>query len=149
MDKDDVVSTLNDLIETCKDGEKGFTTCAEKVSNPEVKAMLSEGAQRCRESARELQSEVRRLGGDPDTGGSVSGALHRGWSSLKSGITGNDDRAILEEVERGEDVAVASYRNALNEDLPSDIRAIVERQYHGAEKNHLRVRALRDSYPRN
>jgi uncharacterized protein (TIGR02284 family) len=147
MDNNDVISTLNDLIETCKDGQKGFTTCAEKASSPEVRAMLNEGAQRCAESARELQSEVRRLGGDPDEGGSISGALHRGWSSLKGSVTGNDDRSILEEVERGEDVAVESYRDALDEDLPSDIRQIVERQYRGAVENHDRVRALRDSYP--
>lgn len=147
MDNDEVVSTLNDLIETCNDGVRGFATCAEKASSAEVKAMLSEGAQRCRESARELQSEVQRLGGNPDTGGSVSGALHRGWSDLKGKLTGDDDRAILEEVERGEDVAVESYRNALQEDLPGDIREVVERQYQGAEENHERVRMMRDSYP--
>jgi uncharacterized protein (TIGR02284 family) len=146
MDNDDVISTLNDLIETCKDGEKGFATCADKATSPEVKTMLNEGARRCAESASELQSEVRRLGGDPDKGGSMSGALHRGWSSLKGSVTGNDDGSILEEVERGEDVAVESYRNALDKDLPIDVRSIVERQYLGAEENHDRVRTLRDSY---
>jgi hypothetical protein len=31
MDNDDVIDTLNKLIETCKDGEFGFRACAEHV----------------------------------------------------------------------------------------------------------------------
>jgi len=33
MDKDDVIATLNDLIETSRDGEAGFRTCADGVKN--------------------------------------------------------------------------------------------------------------------
>jgi hypothetical protein len=31
MDKDDLLETLNNLIETSRDGEDGFRTCAEGV----------------------------------------------------------------------------------------------------------------------
>ena len=34
LDTKEVISTLNDLIETCKDGEKGFRVCAEDVPGP-------------------------------------------------------------------------------------------------------------------
>jgi uncharacterized protein (TIGR02284 family) len=76
MDKDDVISTLNRLIKTCKDGEEGFSSSAENVSDPELKRIFNERARRCAVGAQELQEEVRRLGGDPDTSGSVSGAAH-------------------------------------------------------------------------
>jgi uncharacterized protein (TIGR02284 family) len=144
MDKNDVISTLNNLIKTSIDGEQGFSTSAENASNPELKATLSERARRCAEGARELQEQVRRLGGDPSIGGSVSGAVHRSWTNVKAAITGKDDRAIMEEVERGEDVAVESYQKALNMDLPEDIRAIVERQYQGVRENHDKMREIRD-----
>jgi uncharacterized protein (TIGR02284 family) len=146
MDKDKVVSTLNDLIETCKDGEQGFSTCAERVSDTKLKAKLKERARRCADGARELQDQVQRLGGSPNTGGSTAGALHRGWSDVKAIITGKDNKAILEEVERGEDVARKSYRKALDSDLPTDIREIVERQYQGVEQNYNEVRELRERY---
>ncbi len=139
-----VISTLNDIIETCKDGEEGFRTCADNVQNTELQRMFRERSQRCTESVKELQSEVRRLGGDPDTHGSVSGALHRGWLNVKSAITGKDEAAVLAECERGEDVAVQHYQDALREDLPSDVRNLIERQYQGVMANHELVRGLRD-----
>lgn len=139
-----VISTLNDIIETCKDGEKGFRTCVENVQDGELKSMFGERSQRCAEAVKELQSEVRRLGGDPDTQGSVSGALHRGWLNVKSAITGKDEAAVLAECERGEDVALQHYQDALREDLPSDVRDLIERQYQGAMANHELVRGLRD-----
>lgn len=42
MDKDEVISTLNDLIETCKDGEYGFRSCAEHADSSELLAFLEE-----------------------------------------------------------------------------------------------------------
>ncbi len=96
MDNDKVISTLNELIETCKDGEQGFSTSAEDVSDPELKTVFKERARTCANGARELQEQVRRLGGDPETSGSTLGALHRGWENVKAKITGKDDKAILE-----------------------------------------------------
>lgn len=83
MDIQQVISAINEVIETCKDGETGFRTCAQNVHDNEIKSMLTELEQHRAESASELQNEVRRLGGDPDTHGSVSGTLHRGWLSTR------------------------------------------------------------------
>ena len=146
MGKDDVISTLNNLIKTSKDGEEGFSRSAENVSDPQLKSMFKERAKGCALAVQVLQKEVERLGGDPSTSGSASGAMHRAWTDVKSAVTGKDDKAILQEVERGEDVAVESYQKALKADLPSDIRALVERQYQGVLENHDRVRDLRDQY---
>ncbi|MGH8628153.1 MAG: ferritin-like domain-containing protein [Gammaproteobacteria bacterium] len=146
MNTRNVISTLNGLIETCKDGEEGFRTCAENVRNAELKRVFMERSQHCAKSAEELQSEVRRLGGDPETHGSVLGALHRRWLNVKTAITSKDEAAVLAECERGEDMAVVAYKNALAQDLASDVRKLIERQYQGAIANHDLVRGLRDSF---
>jgi uncharacterized protein (TIGR02284 family) len=145
MDNKDTISVLNDLIETCKDGEKGFQECAEDLSRADLKSTMTQRAQDCAKGASELQQLVRSLGGDPETSTSVSADLHRRWIDLKSLVTGKDDLAILNECERGEDVALKSYRKALEKDLPMDVRAVVERQYLGVQRNHDQVRALRDA----
>ena len=145
MDNDDVVDELNDLIETCKDGEYGFQTCAEQAKSTNLKQLFQERAEGCRRAASELQSAVVRLGGDADTGGSALGALHRGWVSVRETLSTKSDLAVLEECERGEDKALAAYRGALEEDLPADIEELVRRQYDGAKRNHDQIRTLRDS----
>jgi len=144
MSNNDVISTLNDLIETCKDGEQGFRTCAEDIKDAQMKSFFTTRAQSCAEAAAELQQEVRALGGNPETGSSISGALHRRWVDIKGLVTGKDDEAILNECERGEDVAKRSYETALGKSLPANIKTIVERQYNGVMKNHDQVKAMRN-----
>jgi uncharacterized protein (TIGR02284 family) len=145
MENRDVIATLNDLIETSKDGEIGFRTCAQTVKSADTRQLFEVAAERCAQGASELQSKVRSLGGDPERSGSVSGSLHRGWVNIKTTITGMDEGAVLEECERGEDAAQRTYEAALEKDLPTDVRSIVERQYQGVRENHDRVRDLRNA----
>ena len=144
MDNKAVVSVLNDLIETCKDGANGFRTAAAAVQHADAKALFTSRVPTIEGAAAELQAQVRRLGGDAETTGSVAAAVHRGWIGLKSAVTGKDDAAIVTECERGEQLAVKNYEDALKKDLPAEVRAIVERQYRGAVQNLERVRALGD-----
>ena len=95
--------------------------------------------------AKELQAEVRRLGGDPDKSGSVTGSLHRGWLDLKAALTGHDDHAVVAEAERGEDVAKNVYQDALKETLPLSAQTLVEQQAIKIRRAHDDVRAIRDT----
>jgi len=144
MSNDKTISTLNNLIETCKDGELGFKTAAEGLKSADIKQKFLEYSRQRAEMVRELQAEVRRLGGDPEKSGSMSGSLHRGWLDIKSAITGKDDHAILAEAERGEDVAKTVYENALKEPLPSTVLSIVQQQAVKVRQVHDQVRNLRD-----
>lgn len=148
MDRDAIIAVLNDLIEISKDGERGFRTAADDVEETPLKQFFLNGAQQCKEGARELKTEVLRAGGDPERSGSVAGALHRGWVEVKSMLTGRNAQAVLDEVERGEDAAVRAYRAALEKPLPHDVRSIVQRQFEGVIANHDRVKVLCDQYRR-
>jgi uncharacterized protein (TIGR02284 family) len=141
-DKDDVISTLNNLIETCKDGQNGFQAAADGVKNSELKTLFLTYSQQRAQFAGELQGEVRRLGGDPEQTGSVAATLHRGWINIKSAVTGEDEAAVISECERGEDSAVRNYQDAIGAGLPADVRAVVERQYGQVKEAHDRIRAL-------
>jgi len=146
MDDDEVVAVLNELIGTCKDGEYGFATCAERVNAASLKELFLKRASGCRAAARELQSLVVQLGGEPAERGSVMAALHRGWVSVMDVLSADADHAVLAECERGEDVALAHYRKALASDgLPLAVREVIERQCAGVQANHDHVRRLRDS----
>jgi uncharacterized protein (TIGR02284 family) len=140
----DVTSVLNDLIETCKDGEAGFRQAADHVRNPELKVLLSRRAADCADGATQLQEQVSMLGMKPEDHGTASGRLHRGWLGLKSALGGGTDLAVMEECERGEDVAKRHYLAALDEPLPPSVLAVVRVQYEGVLRNHDQVKDIRD-----
>lgn len=146
MDNKKVIDTLNDLIENCKDGEFGFQSSAEHARTASLKTTFLARSQDCRQAAEELRGLVAQLGGksSPD-GGTIAGAAHRGWVAVKGTLAGYSDLNMLEEAERGEDTALERYRDALEEDLPADVRTVVQRQYDGAKRNHVEIRNLRDA----
>jgi uncharacterized protein (TIGR02284 family) len=139
---DEVISTLNNLIETCKDGQNGFTTASDGVNRSDLKNLFMNYAQQRAEFARELQQEVRNLGGDPEKSGSVAATLHRGWIDIKTAVTGNDESVVIAECERGEDSAVSNYKDALEQNLPPKVQALVLRQYTEVKAAHDRIRSL-------
>lgn len=144
MDNRDIIDSVNRLIETCKDGEFGFRTCAERASDVKLRDLLALRADECRQAASDLRVVVGELGGNPEDGGTAGATLHRGWVAVKGALTGYTDRMLLEECERGEDVANARYRDALQDDLPPSLRALIERQYAGVQRNHAEMRTLRN-----
>ncbi len=145
-DSSDVIDALDDLAECCKDGEYGFRACAEQAQRSDLKSLFLQRADDCRGAAQELYEQIRGLGGEVDEGGSTAGAMHRGWVSVKTALSTYDDKAVLEECERGEDNAMARYRKALKQPLPAGIKLIVERQMQGVKRNHDQVKMLRDQF---
>jgi uncharacterized protein (TIGR02284 family) len=146
MENRNVVTTLNDLIETSRNGEQGFRLAAEHAHDPQLKTVLQKYAEECGRAAGELQMCVTEAGGKPEKSGTIAGAVHRGWVNLRTAVTKNDDAAILEECERGEDHAKAIYSKALKDDLPPDVRQLVQRQYEGTVQHHETIRDLRNRY---
>ena len=130
------IEILNELIATCGAGAHGFATAAEHVSAPELKDVFNNYAAQRRELSAELE---------PVSDDSVAGKMHRGWIGLRQALTGKEAHAILAECERGEDAAVADYREAIEALVDPDLREIVTRQFVRVKAAHDTVRDLRDS----
>ena len=145
MDRDDLIATLNELIETSKDGEEGFRAAADNVENAVLRAFFTEKAERCRQGAEQLQDLIRDMGGAPASSGSMAGAVHRLWVNIRGTLSGMDDASILAECERGEEAAAQTYREALNQPLPEDVRLIVDRHYSEIIANRDCVREMRNA----
>ena len=143
----EIISTINGLIETLKDGQEGFRQASEAVKDSKLKSLFSEYSLQRSKFAGELQNEAITLGeSNPEDSGSTSGAMHRTWINLKSAITSGDDHAVLAECERGEDSAVAEYKKAMgDEDLSAPVRETISRQYTDVKTAHDRIKALRDA----
>ena len=147
MNPDVALSMLKDLIETSKEGERGFALATKDNQEPGVIDLLKDGEESCREAAVELQDQVLLLGGKPEDSEAVKPHVHRGWISFKAVPISRDTKSILEECERGEDYAKGRYENAMKTELPESARVIVERQYQRLIAFQGRVRILRNRYP--
>ena len=86
------------------------------------------------------------LGGNPEDDGTALAAGHRAFVNLKAAVTGRDDQAIVNEVERGEDHIKAKYEAALEDgDLSPDCRALVETAYGSVKSGHDEMRDLKQN----
>ena len=144
MENNELIDTLNTLIETSRDGDNGFTACADDAKDTALRAYFTICATRCREAVQTLDRIVKHYGGTPEQAGSIAGSVNRAWLNLRAAMSTNSDLAVLEECERAEDAALRIYRHALEQDLPADVRPVVKAQCDGAQENHDRVRAMRD-----
>lgn len=127
-------SILEKLIETCKDGEKGYRDAAEHVKSSELKTFFHEQSSERGRFAQELQ--LPSLGSETKKeSGSVTATLHRTWIDVKANL-GGGDKAILSSVEQGEDNAKATYEKALAGSLPSQLVDVVRRQAEKIKSAH-------------
>jgi uncharacterized protein (TIGR02284 family) len=144
-----VRSTLDRLIRTCLDGQQGFESAAENVSDLNLKRLFESYAQQRTEFAAELQQELRRIGEEPTDTGHTSAALHRGVMDLKAAVSGRDEGTIISECERGEDLAIETYESALGASLPEELRSLVERQFLRIREAHDQLRSLERAHQRH
>jgi uncharacterized protein (TIGR02284 family) len=145
--QDSAVKLLNSLIETTLDSAQGYEEAAETTGEGQLKAMFSERCRRRMDLARQLQQEVRTFGAEPRRSESMVGTAHAKLVRLKNAIMGGHGlKAVLDEVERGEDVLKAKFEKALEDaDLPTNARQVVTRAYESIRADHDEISRLKHS----
>jgi uncharacterized protein (TIGR02284 family) len=144
MDENNAISVVENLIETNRDGQKGYKEAAEHVKRPDLKSYFNEQSMERGRFAMELQAELAKLGKpDKKVSGTAGGAMHRAWIDTKVAL-GGGDKTILESVEAGEDTAKDTYNKALSGALPASLTEMVRRQAASVQQAHDKVRNLRD-----
>ena len=149
MENQKGISTLNTLIETTIDSITGYEESARLIENERFRQIFRERADERQKVVEELRGEVRRLGGDPEESGTLLGKAHQRFEDLKAAITGRDEKAIINEVERGEDYLKAKYEAALDSDLTGECRAVVERAYQSVRAGHDQISQLKHGMETN
>ena len=123
------IVTLSELLAVSRDGESGFISCAEHARADVLRQLFVSRASRHALAAAELSGLIGQLGGDPATHGKIFSTNRRGWVTLPAALKQNNDDALVDECERGEDHALEVYRNALDDHLPEFVRQVVLRQF--------------------
>lgn len=140
------VKVLNDLIETTIDSAQGYREAAEDAQDRQLRTMFSDRSRRRMDLTRELQEEVRTFGGEPEDEQSLLGKAHNKFVHLKKALAGGSQKAIIDEVERGEDHIRDKFEDALkDQDLPADARELVSRAYETIRADHDEISRMKRS----
>jgi uncharacterized protein (TIGR02284 family) len=147
MDNNDssgAIGTLNTLISTTIDSINGYEDSASNIENSRFQQIFRERASERQQVVETLRAEVRRLGGDADDSGSFLGKAHQRFEDLKAAVTGRDEKAIINEVERGEDYLKDKFETALNDgSLSGESRQVVEQAYQSVRAGHDQISQLK------
>ena len=140
----ETISTLNTLIATTIDSITGYEDSAANIDNERFREIFRTRASERQQIVEQLRSEVRRLGGDPEDSGSFLGKAHQRFEDLKAAITGRDEKAIINEVERGEDYLKSKWQAALQSgDLHGETHDLIERCYQSVKAGHDQISQLK------
>ena len=141
---DRAVKVLNSLIETTMDSAHGYRSAADGADNPEFKSLFSERAGKREDLCRRLQQEVRSFGGEPEDDQSLMGRIHNKFAEMRGDVMGRDDKGVIDEVERGEDVIKAKFEKAAQDtDLPEPARQLVATAYTEVKADHDTISRLK------
>jgi uncharacterized protein (TIGR02284 family) len=136
MSPKDVASTLGQLADRAIDGNKGFQEAAENAASADLKARFAKESAVRAEFAAELKGKIKDLGQEADQDGSAEASAHRAWIDAKTALTKQDDNAVLGAVKTGEAEALDEYNEALDKNLPTDVRSLVEKQIKDIQESY-------------
>jgi uncharacterized protein (TIGR02284 family) len=137
-------SVTKDLMETLADGQEGFAQGATKLKDdhPEIARTFQRFSSQRATFYSELEGMAKDYGDEVEESGSTLGTLHRGWMKIKDAVAGSSAKGVVDVAEQGEDHAVKAYTKALDEDISTGLRLVVERQHGDVKAAHAEVRSL-------
>lgn len=147
MKNEKAVDVLNKLVEINNDRIEGYETAADQTEEQDLKTLFGKLAQNSHKCRQELAGEITNLGGKPTEGTRVSGKLYRAWMDVKVALTNKDRKAILSSCEFGEDQALETYENVLQNDrehLSPGHVSLINNQMTLLQKDHDQIKAMRD-----
>ena len=140
----DAISTLNTLIATTIDSVTGYEDSAQNIDNERFREIFRQRASERQEVVEQLRAEVRRLGGNPEDDGSFLGKVHQRFEDLKAAVTGRDEKAIINEVERGEDYLKEKWQAALQSGTRhGESHDLLQRLYQSVKAGHDQMSQLK------
>lgn len=133
MEKTKVIDRLNDLIKLDMDAVASYEEAITEINLESVRWQLKEYQNDHRQHVTRLTAAVRALGGEPAERGSLKGFFLKQITAITARM-GNE--AAIRAMQANEKLINSMYSKATHEDWPSDLKALVESNYHD-EQRHL------------
>jgi uncharacterized protein (TIGR02284 family) len=148
MKNEKSIEVLNTLITINNDRIEGYETASKESKESDLKSLFAKFIATSEDCNDALMTEVDNLGGEVAEGTSISGKFFRVWMDLKVALTRKDRKTILDSCEFGEDKAIETYHNALedgSEFLSDQHKIMISSQKALLKADHRLIKSLRDA----
>ena len=147
MENSHDIKTLNSLIETTLDSADGYAEAAKDAKSQSLISLFRERSTELKQVASTLQQRVLMLGAEPEKDGTVLASAHRMFVNLRTSLTSNDNKAVVDEVERGEDHIKAKFEDAMKDkDVSPDTKAVISDVYVSVRNGHDQMRDIKKAF---
>ncbi len=146
--RDELVSTLNDLVKINLDRVEGYNKAKDQAKeNPELQALFAEKASQSEGFASDLKYKISSLGGEYSDSPTAPGKLFRAWMDVKNTFNPANSHSILDSCEFGEDAALKAYKSSLESDaeMPAEVRQTIAAQQADIQTSHDFIKKYRDT----
>ena len=116
MNIQNTIDAFNSLVIINNDRIEGYKKANKETNDDKLKVLFLELLNTSVICKNELVSEIILLKGEPDNCTNITGKFFRIWMGIKSTLTRNDRKAILDSCIFGEDAALKTYKNVLIQD---------------------------------
>ena len=108
----DRIDALKTLLTRLIDSREGYREAKDHVSSPRLKDVFESFIARRDRDAAELRAYLVKEGHNIGDDGSLLASAHRTFLDMKDKVSGSEDKAVLQEVIRGEKQLLKSYEEA-------------------------------------
>ena len=146
MKTEKTIDVLNSLIEINNDRIYGYETAPKETEDSDLKKLFSQATETSLKCRATLIEEVQSLGGEQTQSTTASGKIYRIWMDVKATVTGKSRKVILDSCVFGEEAAIETYKEALNEEeyLTSDQHMMIAEQLLSINMDYGNIKNVRD-----
>ena len=136
-------TTIQELLHFVNDRIAGYERAVAESKDLDLRTYYQQLVSQSQQFADNLNRQLQREGGAPETGTTLKGKLYRAWMDTKAAVTGSDEKAILGSNVYGEEWAIKAYQDALRDrSLSGTIRQAIQHQYDTAQRTYQRLKQL-------
>lgn len=138
---------LRELIIINHDRTEGYAKAAEEANDNDLRIIFTRFSTQSKTFANQLKDYVgdwEKIPEDEKT--KLSGKLYRVWMDMKTALSGNNRKAVLNSCEFGEDIAKKTYDDILEdtEEIPADVLAVIRQQRMALQEGHDMIKSMRE-----
>ncbi|MFN3558546.1 MAG: PA2169 family four-helix-bundle protein [Brevundimonas sp.] len=139
------IQVLNGLIRTVIDSAEGYQAALAASDDPGHRDLFARREAERRALAEDLSSDVRGLGGEPDTEGSILAKAQRAFTDVKHALL-RDELTRVGAAESAEDHVKAQFEKALDDSgISATTRETIRRAFARIRADHDDLSGLKHS----